>query len=120
MKRLYKPAEILSSDYNTPTNFYRKGEGGFYPGQSSEPEHVFFCMSDMYQSSIKDYEALNSTNIEYAITLKIPHPGIDYVPKKGDTFKVDELMYKHLSFDIETIAPDGPRELKIVGVSHVK
>jgi hypothetical protein len=73
----------------------------------------------MYEASIKDYDALNTTDLEYAITLKIPHPREDYIPRKGHAFEVEELLYKDVIFDIENIAPAGDGMLKIVGASYV-
>ena len=107
-----------ASDKRTPVTFYDDSTGGFIPGLEEDGEELFFCMADMYESSQKDYDALQSTNIQYAVTLIIPDSRPDYMPTVKHHFIVDDILYDNQKFDIEIVAPTRDGEVKIVGVYH--
>lgn len=115
--RTYRKPETTSGDLSTPVTFYEKTDGGFMPGESTKGK-LFFCMAEMYQASIKDYEIVNTTNAEYVITILIPHPREDYIPQYSHFFEIDELMYKDVTFNLQSIAPKDEKLLKIVGVAY--
>lgn len=118
MRQIYKADESKASDKNTPVDFYGESTGGFIPGMSEEGKHLFFCMAEMYQSSQKDYDAMRSTNVQYAITLIIPDSRPDYIPTAKHKFKVEDELYQDLIFEVDTVAPTKYGEVKIVGVYH--
>lgn len=114
----YKPPESSASDKRTPVTFHDKRSAGFIPGEESLGEELFFCMAEMYGSSIKDYEALDTTNLEFAMTLIIPNPAPDYKPKLKHEFIVEDPLYDEVIFNIQSFEPNGIAELKIVGAAY--
>lgn len=117
-KPQFKLPESTSGDKNVPTTFFVKGQGGFLPGEESENFQKYFCMAELYEASIKDYENVNTDNAEYVVTILIPDPYTDYKPSHKDLFTVDKHMYGDVEFSIENIAPRDERDLKIVGVAY--
>ena len=113
----YKPPETTSGDLNTPVTFFTEGNGGFIPGQKTE-EDLYFCLAEMYEASVKDYEAVDTTNAEYIITLLFPNPHTDYSPKYNHLFKIDNHMYQDIKFKVQKISPQN-NLIKVVGVSYV-
>lgn len=114
----YKAPETTSGDLDTPTTLWREGSGGFLPGDSSEPEKKYFCMAELYDASVKDYESVNTINAEYVVTILIPHPYTDYIPKQKDQFTVEDYMYTDVKFNVQKVAPKNEWLLKIVGVAY--
>lgn len=112
----YQRLETTTGDMNTPVTFYEKTDGGFMPGESGKNK-LYFCMAEMYQASTKDYEIVNTSNAEYVITILIPNPREDYIPKYNHHFEIDDIMYEGVVFDLQSIAPKGGL-LKIVGVAY--
>lgn len=117
MMQKYQRRETSTGDMKTPITFYKKIDGGFMPGESPGNEKLYFCMAEMYQASIKDYEIVNTSNAEYVITILIPYPREDYIPQYDHFFEVDELMYRDVTFNLQSIAPKDDF-LKIVGVAY--
>ena|SRR5690625_3004303 len=116
MIQKYQRRETTTGDLNTPVTFYRKTDGGFMPGEVSK-EKLYFCMAEMYQASIKDYEIVNTTNAEYVITILIPNPRESYLPQYNHHFEIDDILYQDVVFDLQSIAPKDDL-LKIVGVAY--
>lgn len=116
MTKQFQRRETSTGDMNTPVTFYKKTDDDWMPGETTK-EKLYFCMAEMYQASIKDYEIVNTTNAEYVITILIPAPRESYLPKYDHHFEVDELMYKDVVFNLQSIAPKDDL-LKIVGVAY--
>lgn len=114
----YKPPESQASDKRTPVNFHGPKKDSFIPGQEEAGEKLFFCMAEMYESSTKDYEAINTTNMKYAMTLIIPNPYPDYKPGMTNYFMVEYPIYEGVEFNIQNVVPHGVQEIKIVGVAY--
>lgn len=114
----YKRPDSEASDKRTPTTFYSSAKESFIPTGSTEGEELFFCMAELYQSSMKDYETLDTTGLEAAVTILIYNPIPDYTPDNTHYFIVDEALYRDKRFEIQTIAPNGPGEIKIVGAAY--
>lgn len=116
MLQKFKRRETTTGDMNTPVTFYEKTDGGWMPGEGGKSE-MYFCMCEMYEASVKDYEIVNTTNAEYVITILMPNPQEDYIPQYSHFFEVDELMYKNVVFNLQSIALKDDL-LKIVGVAY--
>ena len=117
MKPTYKPPETTAGDLNTPVTFIGMTGGGYMPGDE-ELGDLYFCMAEHYEASIKDYEIVNTTNARYVVTILIPHPREDYTPKNEHFFKLEDIMYDDVLFNIESIAPKDNGLLKLVGVAY--
>lgn len=117
MKPTYKAPETTAGDLNTPVTFVGMTGGGYMPGDEVLGD-LYFCMAEHYEASIKDYEIVNTTNARYVVTILIPHPREDYIPKNDHFFKLEDIMYDDVLFNIESIVPKDSGLLKMVGVAY--
>lgn len=115
---IYQPPETSSGDLSTPVRFIGMVDEGWMPDDEPVQKELYFCMAEMYQASIKDYEIVNTTNAQFVVTILIPNPRQDYIPKYNHHFEIEDLMYQDAVFNIESIAPKNDRILKIVGVAY--
>ena len=116
----YKPPKISNGDLNVPVTFFVPAEPvGPYPGPP-EKEVVFQTLCELYDSSTKDFERVNTTDMEYIATINIRNPYTDYQIKHSDKFEVDHHLYEGVIFNVEhfTVNSDDRNFLKIVGVAH--
>src|SRR5699024_12849986 len=88
----YKPPKISNGDLNVPVTFFVPAEPvGPYPGPA-EKEVVFQTLCVLYVSSTKDFERVNTTDMEYIATINNGNLYTDYQIIHSANFEVDHIF----------------------------
>lgn len=95
--------------------FYRVTNDGPEAGEGVETK-FFTAYANVYSSSSKDIEIVQSTRSENLITIKILDTNGEYIPLTNEKFKILHPFYNVGFYEIKDISLDEEeRELKIVG-----
>ncbi|GGA99642.1 hypothetical protein ERX37_05480 [Macrococcus hajekii] len=111
--------QFNSGEFRTPIQFFTtSADEGPYPGVKQEK--AFFTLSEIYESSTKDLEHVNTTNAKHIVTILFRNPHVDYQIKHSDMFRVLDGMYMDVEFEVQHFAPskDNKEIIKVVGVAY--
>lgn len=119
MYKWYTPPKVTNGDLRVPVTFYKSiSDDGPYPTVSTKA--VFTTLCELYDSSLKDIEKIDTTNSKHIVSLNFRHPHEDYNIEHSDKFKILEGLYSDIEFDVEHFSTksDDKEMLKVVGVSY--
>lgn len=111
--------QFNSGEFRTPIQFFAIiTDDGPYPGVKQEKS--FFTLAEVYESSTKDLEHVDTTNSNHIVTILFRHPHSDYRIKHSDVFRILDGMYVDIEFDVQHFAPskDNKEIIKVVGVAY--
>lgn len=116
----YKRPEITSGDLDKPVEFFVIGQSsGPEVGMDGEPEVLYFCMADVYESSMKDIERNQTVSAKNMVTMKIRDTYGEYLPQTEHKFEIRHHNYPH-KYNVIDVAPDTSESgfIKVVGEAY--
>lgn len=111
----FKHKRVNAGSRDKIVEFYRVMNDG-PEADSNEETKVFTAYANVYSSSSKDIEIVQSTRSENLITIKILDTNGEYIPLTNEKFKILHPFYNVGFYEIKDISLDEEeREIKIVG-----
>ncbi|MGO1988463.1 hypothetical protein [Mammaliicoccus vitulinus] len=111
----FKHKRVNTGTRNKIVEFYRISNEGPEADNDSEVK-VFESYANVYSSSTKDVEVVQSTRSNDLVTIKILDTNGEYIPQTSEKFKIKHPFYDYGFYEIKDISLDEEeKELKIVG-----
>lgn len=111
----FKHKRVNAGSRDKIVEFYSFENDGPEADGSTETK-VFTAYANVYSSSSKDIEIVQSTRSENLITIKILDTNGEYIPSTNEKFKILHPFYDKGFYEIrDTSLDEEEKELKIVG-----
>lgn len=111
----FKHKRVNTGTRNKIVEFYRISNEGPEADNDSEVK-IFESYANVYSSSTKDIEVVQSTRSNDLVTIKILDTNGEYIPQTSEKFKIKHPFYDYGFYEIKDISLDEEeKELKIVG-----